>query len=425
MLKEHPLRVIILLGIVALTVVIVERLFAFGATIQGVLSTLAGAWFLAFAARPAITALHRSIFPTWFIRWVERRYGAKNARSLARWHLPFGVAVALVYVLLVVVVGGIATVSVAAIIPQTTDLIMRLPEIAARLPNLFVEAWASIAQQFGFDPAAITAVVSPQEISSRGAQFAGTIAQQALFIVTGTAALIGQFVLMLILSLYIVTDGTLIQRQLFALLPTSTHEVTRAVINSTDRAFDGYLRGFIVSAVLRGLVAAALFAVFGVNFGVVLALLYAVLSLIPLIGSPVAIIVAALVTLVVRADATVPVTIILVVFDQIVAYVITPRIMSDTVGVPGLVGLLAISVGVQLFGFWGLIFSVPVTGAVYSMLFEYYLPHQRVADGLPEYDPVLMDLIRPGRVKKKPQESITDDHPKNTSGIETNSPLVK
>jgi predicted PurR-regulated permease PerM len=425
MWKEHPLRLVVVLGIIALTIVICERLFAFSTTLQGVLSTLAGAWFLSFAVRPFITMLHRSIFPAWFIRRVEKRYGGDRARFLARWHLPFGLAVVLVYVLLVVVVVGVATISVAAIIPQTTDLIVRLPEIAASLPNIFVEAWASIAQRFGFDPAAITAVVSPQEISTRGAQLAAAVAQQALFIVTGTAALIGQFVLMLILSLYIVTDGTLIQRQVFALLPQSAHEITRAVISSTDRAFDGYLRGFIVSAVLRGLVAAALFAAFGVNFGVVLALLYAVLSLIPLIGSPVAIIVAALVTLVVRADATVPVTIILVVFDQIVAYVITPRIMSDTVGVPGLVGLLAISVGVQLFGFWGLIFSVPVMGAVYSMLFEYYLPHQRVADGLPEYDPVLMDLIRPGRVKKQPHESTSDEHPLSTSPGSENLPLVR
>lgn len=425
MLKERPLRLVALLGIITLTIVIVERLFAFGATLQGVLSTLAGAWFLAFAVRPFITALHRCLFPAAFIRWVNKRYGTKPARTLASWHLPFALAVMLVYLILLLVVGSIVTFSVAAIIPQTTDLIQRLPDIAAQLPALIVDAWASIALQFGFDPVAFTSVISLQEISSRGAQLAATVAQQALLVITGTAALVGQFLLMLILSLYIVTEGTLIQRQVFALLPQSAHEFVIALLGSIDRAFDGYLRGFIVSGLIRGIVAAALFAAFGVNFGVVLALLYALLSLIPLIGSPVAIIVATLVTLVVRSDAVIPVAIILTVFDQVVAYVITPRIMSDTVGVPGLVGLLSITIGVQLFGFWGLIFSVPAMGALYTMLFEYYLPRQRRAEGLPEYDPELMKLIRPGRVKLPVKPLAEDASTSRVSSIGNQTPLVK
>ncbi|MCL5997039.1 MAG: AI-2E family transporter [Chloroflexi bacterium] len=395
--RERAVRILLILGLVALLIVIVERLWAFGQTLQGVVSTLAGAWFLAFAARPFIDMLHRSIVPPLIVRTVKARYGAMWAQRISGWHLPFGLAVGVVYVAMVVIVVGVATISVAAIIPQATDLINRLPEISARIPSLFIDAWADIAERFGFDPNAITSFVSGQDISTQVAQLAGSAAQQALAIVTGTATLIGQFFLMLILSLYIVTEGTLIQRQLFAVLPTSAHEFARAFIDAVGRAFDGYLRGYIVSAFVRALVTFALFSLFQVNFGIVLALVYAVLSLIPLIGSPVAILIAAIVTLVVRPDAVLPVTISLFVFDQVVAYVITPRIMSNTVGVPGLVGLLSITIGLQLFGFWGLIFSVPAMGAVYILLFEYYLPRRRKAEGLPEIDPELYFMMRPRR----------------------------
>jgi len=51
------------------------------------------------------------------------------------------------------------------------------------------------------------------------------------------------------------------------------------------------------------------------------------------------------------------------------------------VGVPGLVALLAISLGVQLLGFWGVIFGVPFAGAVYALLFDFYLPRRQ---GLPQ-----------------------------------------
>jgi predicted PurR-regulated permease PerM len=397
MTRERIVRVLILLGTLAVTIWIIERLWAFSQTLASVVSTLAGAWFLAFAARPFIDVLHRTVFPVSVLRWVSQRYGTDWARRLARWRLPYGLAVAVVYIAMVVVVVGAATISVAAIIPQATDLITRLPDISTRIPSLFVDAWASLAQRFGFDPAIITSVASAQEISSRATQLAGTLAQQSLAIITGTATLIGQFFLMLILSLYIVTEGKLIERQVFILLPTSVHEFGHALIDAVDRAFDGYLRGYIVGGVVRGAFTVALFGIFQVNFGIVLALVYAVLSLIPLIGSPIAILIAAIVTLVVRPDAVLPVVLILFIFDQVVAYVIMPRIMSNTVGVPGLVGLLSISIGVQLFGFWGLIFSVPVMGAVYTLLFEYYLPRRRKAEGLPEVDPEVQTLLHPSR----------------------------
>jgi predicted PurR-regulated permease PerM len=406
MSRERVFRIVLIALLVALLILIVERLWAFSQTLSGVLSTLAGGWFLAFAAGPFIEILHRTIIPPPVLRWVERRFGNQWARNLAKWHVPYSVAVLIVYVALVVIVVGLATISVAAIIPQATDLITRLPDISARIPSMAVDAWASVAQRFGFNPDSITSVVSAQEISSRATQLAGTVAQQALYIVTGTAALIGQFFLMLILSLYIVTEGKLIQRQAFALLPASTHDFAHSLIEAIDRAFGGYLRGSIFSAAIRGVFTVALFSLFGVNFGFVLALVYAFLSLIPLIGSPVAILIAAIVTLFVRPDVVVPVLIILFVFDQVVAYVIIPRILSNTVGVPGLIGLLSITIGVQLFGFWGLVFSVPFMGAVYTLLFDYYLPRRRKAEGLPEHDPELDRMLHPPvpGIKKAPDQ---------------------
>ncbi len=410
-IKDRVIRILTLLGIIVIAMLIIERLWAFGGTIANVLSTLAGAWFLAFAVRPFIDALHRCIFPSVLLQQVDKRIGAEAARQLAKWHLPYGISVSVVYIALVVLVVGVATISVAAIIPQATQLISRLPEISNTLPGMIVDAWASIAQRFGFDPTAITSVVSAQEISTRTTQLAGSAAQQALLIVTGTATLIGQFFLMLILSLYIVTESKLLERQFFALLPRSAHDFSHVLIEAINRAFGGYLRGYILSALFRAAFSVALFSLFGVNFGIVLALVYALFSLIPLIGSPVAILIAAIVTFVVRPEAVLPVVAILLVFDQVVAYAIVPRIMSDSVGVPGLVGLLSISLGVQIFGFWGLIFGVPAMGAIYTILFDFYLPRRRKAEGLPEFDPEFDKLL--GYKRRMPPAPLTPTADKN------------
>jgi predicted PurR-regulated permease PerM len=397
MTKERAIYIALILGIMALVIFIAERLWTFGQTLSGIVSTLLGAWLLSLVMRPFIVYLRSGLVPAFVIRWVRTRYGEQQAQRVAAWRLPFGVAVAMVYSLAVVFVFGLATVGVATFIPQLTDFFNRLPDMAARVPGLLIQASVAVAERFGMDATGVTQFVASQNISGSVAQIMGSVAGQAVAIATGTANLVTQLVLMLILSLYITIEDRLLMRQFYALLPASRHAGVRAVSDAIMRAFDGYLKGFILASLIRGLATIIIFGLFGVNFGIVVAIVYGLLSIIPLIGSPVAIAIAGLVALLGRPDAVLPIILILFIFDQIVAYVIMPRIMSDTVGVPGLIGLLAISVGVQLFGFWGLIYAVPIMGAIYTLVFDYYLPRRRKAAGLPELDPELQEVVRPGR----------------------------
>jgi hypothetical protein len=128
------------------------------------------------------------------------------------------------------------------------------------------------------------------------------------------------------------------------------------------------------------------------------------LSFIPLIGSPIGIMVATIVALIFQPAAVLPILIILTILDTIVAYGILPVLLSDAVGVPSLIGLISISLGVQLIGFWGLVFSIPLVGAAYAVVFDFYLPRRRKAEGLPEYDPAFTALVYPRRVVRKPGE---------------------
>jgi len=261
-----------------------------------------------------------------------------------------------------------------------------VPEFAADLPNLISTAWTGFAQRFGLDPNAINTILASQNVTGSATQAAGIAAAQVLNLAAVTAGLVGQAFLVLVLSLYIVVEDKLLKRQLFMILPRRTHETAVALIGATDRAFSGYLRGQVVAAFLRGVFTFGVFTLFGVNFGLIVAIAFAVLSFIPLIGGPVGILIAAIVALIVRPEAALPVVLLIFVFDQIVAYAILPRLMSNTVGVPSLIALLAISVGVQLLGFWGLIFGVPIAGAIYAVLFEFYLPRRRKSEGLPDLD---------------------------------------
>jgi predicted PurR-regulated permease PerM len=165
---------------------------------------------------------------------------------------------------------------------------------------------------------------------------------------------------------------------------------------------------------LRGLFTFFVFSLFGVNFGVIIAITFALLSFIPLIGGPIGIVFATLVTLLVRPEAALPVALLLFACDQIVAYVVSPRLMRHMVGVPSLVALLVISVGVQVLGIWGLIFGVPIVGAMYALLFDFYLPRRRRAEAAAEVTSAPVEASAPAPASEKVSASVdlVRDEPK-------------
>lgn len=396
------IRIALILGIIALLIFIVERLWTFGQLIGNVVSMLIAAWFVAFLVKPFVNYLRTGIVPPLIVRRVQQRYGSSVAGKLRLIRLPTLLAVAIVYgVVLVILIGG-ATIATATIIPQAADLISRIPNFAATLPAELAEFWTSLAERVGLNPDALNQLIAGQDVSTAVTQAAGLAATQVLSVAAFTATFVSQVFLVLVLSLYIVVEDRLLIRQLFMVLPKRTHETARAMLTAVDRAFSGYLRGQVVGAALRGLFTLVVFGIFGVNFGVVVAIMFALLSFIPLIGGPIGIAFAAIVILIVNPNAVLPITLLMFVFDQFVAYGVMPRLMKNMVGVPSLVALLAISMGVQLLGFWGLILGVPIVGAVYALVFEFYLPRRRKAEGLPQVDPAVDELTHPPIVEKPP-----------------------
>jgi predicted PurR-regulated permease PerM len=395
-------RIVLSLGIVALIIFIAQQVWAFGQSMGSVFSTLAASWFLALIVRPFIHLLvNAPLLPKFVAAWVRNKYGDSIARRVGAARIPFGMAVGITYIIvLVVLIGGI-TIGIAAIVPQATALISAVPNIAAQLPDRIPAAWADAAQRLGLDPNSINQFVSAQEISSRIAQLAQLALNQAVSIATFTASALGQIFLVIVLSLYIVIEDKLIERQFFAILPQRMHNGVNALFVAVQRSFSGYLRGQVVAGLIRAVITVIVFAAFGVNFGIVVGVVYGVLSFIPLIGSPIGVLIAAVVALIFQPSAVLPIAIILLVVDLIVAYFVLPQLLSDAVGVPSLIGLISISLGVNLLGFWGLVFSIPIVGAVYAVVFDFYLPRRRAHDGLPDMDEEFRALVYPRRGTRK------------------------
>lgn len=398
-------RIALSLGIIALIIFIGQQAWTLSQTLNSVLSTLAASWFIALLIRPLIYYLCAiPLVPGPIVRAVRRRYGDSIARRVGTTRMPFGLAVAIVYIILLVLIVGGITIAITAIIPQAEALIRAVPGFTSSLPQQISLLWGNIAGRLNFDPTVLNTYLVTQDITGRITTLVQLALSQAVNLATFTAVAVGQMLLVLILSLYIVIEDKLIERQFFAVLPRRWHEAMRAMFSAVNRSFSGYMRGQVVAAIIRVAFTMITFQIAGLNFGIVIGFVYGLLSFIPLIGSPIGILIAGIVSLIISPAVFWPVLITLVIMDFVIAYLVLPQLLADAVGVPSLIGLISISLGVQLFGFWGLVFSIPIVGAAYAIIFDFWLPRKRRAEGLPELDPAFAELVYPRRKPHQPAQ---------------------
>lgn len=113
---------------------------------------------------------------------------------------------------------------------------------------------------------------------------------------------------------------------------------------------------------------------FGVPYPLLLAVLVAVLDLIPIIGSTLAGIVVALVALTVSLPISLATVVFFIALRLIEDYLLVPRIIGRTVQVPPLVTVVAVLLGGALLGIVGALLAIPIAAAILLLAREILFP---------------------------------------------------
>jgi predicted PurR-regulated permease PerM len=136
----------------------------------------------------------------------------------------------------------------------------------------------------------------------------------------------------------------------------------------------GYVLGNVSVSVIAGVTTWVWMEIFGIPYPVLLAVLVAILDLVPLVGSTVGGVIVALVALTVSLPLAIATVAFYLVFRLLEDYLLTPRIMGATVEVPGLVTVVATLVGGALLGIVGALVAIPVAAAVKLVIREVTVP---------------------------------------------------
>ncbi|HET9615313.1 MAG TPA: AI-2E family transporter [Candidatus Limnocylindrales bacterium] len=344
--QQRWLTAVLVLGAIVLamaaTSIAASLFFSFG----DVILVFFLAWLLAFILSPVVAGLVRLI-P------VLPRVGAVV--------LVYAVLVGAIVLVVVLVAGALAQ-SISAFVAGVPSLRQQLPEILA--------PWQDRLEAIGLRQVDLVSQAQSflDNLATYAAQLAGPVQQLAV----ASLGALGNLLLVLILSLYMVVDRDPILSFFFRIVPPAWKEEARLLETSVARSFGGFLRGQAILGVVYAGIAAVTSAILGLPYLAVTTAAAGVLMAIPFFGPFVAWAPPVIVALLVPGDHALPAVVLMGVGWLIVMNALQPRLMQEAVGIHPIVVLGSVLIGSKIAGITGAIFGIPIA-AVLSAFFFHYL----------------------------------------------------
>lgn len=301
------------------------------AAVRDVLVLVLVAAFLAVGLHPAVVFLRR--------------------RGLSR-----PVAVAAVLVGLVLLVAGAVATFVPAVVTEVTRLVDEAPRLVGDLRR--------IPALHQLDVRYHLVAKGQQRITDLLRNHPERLVGGALGLGRALLGLLGSVVAVLALTAYFVVESPSITRNLYRLVPRSRRARVILLTEKIGGLVGGYVLGKLVTAVLAGLFQLVVLLVLHVPHAVALGLLTALLSLIPLVGGYAAGAACAVVALTVSVPATIAVVSLFTGYRLVEDYLITPRIMRQSVDISPVLTIVAVILGGAVLGLVGALLAIPTAAAL-------------------------------------------------------------
>ena len=370
--QERPVpKTLIILLTIAVSIYLIEKLGQAVLASSTVLLLLALAWLLALSLRPLVKRVHRLSAPRPLVEQVRKRRGDRWAERLA--HPSYGFSILVVYLMLLATIVIIVLALVPLIVEQIRQLANTIQQQTNDLPTAFQRATELInsAREFlrtrlQIDPALIV-LPRPEDLVTQFTALGTSLLQFGFGLVTGIAATLGQFLLIVFLSVLVMIDGGRLVDQLMRLVPKRYENDLQAVLKTIYRAFGGFLRGTLLQGMIYGLGVIVVMTLLGIGSAVAVGVATGVLMLIPILGGPIGLVIPLLVGLLQSSPNTMWLIGFLAVYQVFLFNFITPRLLSKSLRMPSLLVIVSLLLGTQLLGIWGFVFAVPIAAVIYSI----------------------------------------------------------
>lgn len=212
-------------------------------------------------------------------------------------------------------------------------------------------------------------------IDSKIQDFASHAATYMLLTVKDVAGRIATFVTGCILTIYFILEGDVAYAWLISFVPLESRTRLDGALQRARARMGRWLIAQGSLMLVLGLSSTLVFAFLHVRYAYALGIIAGLLNVIPVMGAAISIVISLLVAAVDSWGKVLGVAIFYMVYIQIENAFLTPRIMKQRVGLPGVGILVALLLGFALAGVMGALVAVP-TAVLVAELANEYLVHK-------------------------------------------------
>ena len=339
-------------GSVVFVLLILDRFMTLVSAFSGIVMICFLAWLLAFVVSPLVDG------------------------AAKRLHLGRGIAVGLVYGCVALTLVGLVLAAGSIGITEATSLVNRLDEGTATIAG----SLASLQKSLGISTGTIDLAALFRQGEARILpDIKATLDTQSGAIAGTVASIVGTLSMILILSIFIVSDADGLQAKWRRVIPNRFETQLDLFDRSVGRAFKGWLWSQVILIAIQVALTIVVGLIFGLPYLFLLCLVAALCMPIPFVGPGLALLPPMFIAAAFVPGAFIPVTLVLFIGQALIMNLAVPRLMKRTSGVHPLVTLLSVLVGAQVAGIWGALFGLPVA-AVVSMLANYVINIQAVQE---------------------------------------------
>src|SRR5215218_3561785 len=301
------------------------------------------------------------------VNWLQRRHRLIK-RPLAIGLTYLGLVVALLFV-------------VGIFLPVLVDQINGLTNFiaaAAQAPEGPTEYLKGIAQQNGLGGLFERFSDQLDELRKQLGELLRNLFSSTGAIAVSIAGLVAALATVLTLTFFLLLGSERYVNAGVGLFAEAYQPLVRRLLTQSAGAISGYVTGNLAISVICGVTTFVVLVVLGMPYAAPLALLVAVLDLIPLVGATLGGALLVIVGLFVEPWKAVVLLVFVLVYQQVESNFLQPIVYSKAVQLNGLVILIALLVGGQLLGIPGALLAIPVAEIIRIMITE-ILAYRRTA----------------------------------------------
>lgn len=316
------------------------------------------------------TALFLSLGLDPVVSFLERRGLPRWAAVLVTILGVLGIFAGIIVMVVPIIVGQIAQLVVQVeqlLQPDRWNEVVRQVQdwVSANLPWLRLDdVWAGVQQWIStLDVGSISTMIGNSLLTVGGAVAAG----------------LGGAFIVLILTIYFTASTPSLKSAVYQLVPASKRARFIELAEKITDSVGYYVMGQVSLGVINGVLSAIFLSIIQAPFPAVLAVIAFFFSLIPLVGTltgSTIIVLSCLIPGVGSPTIAIIALIYYLVYMQIEAYVISPRIMNRAVSVPGSVVVISALAGGALLNLLGALIAIPVAASILIIYREVIIPRQ-------------------------------------------------